>query len=974
MKSNKTTLGLSILAGGLSFVGAAHGMDLIIDGSYESATNNYVSTSPPIGLGGTYGAGVDAGWTPFTTYSYSSGYTQTGPANSGAVYLRPYNDSGGSQTVSQTVSLTRAITTGQIDGSSGQFTVSAWFSTYQAQNDYSDLTLQFLDQYQSPLGSPVMIGGAAFVAGLPPGNPMRPWGQDTKAGLIPPGARYATITTESHALVNLPDGYVDLVSLDVVAGFVPVQLSGASPANRATGVSPGAGFSVNFSDGTAPLNTSSVGLTFDGNPVTPNLVRSGSTTTLQFTPAALMGALTTHAYAVAFNNTGGAVANTTNQYSFTVASYVNINLGPPIYLENFDEVAEGSLPTGWSVQNFTDQDLPGLDLNNFRSDSYLDWVLISRSTLSNLFTVVPGGTDFLGTLNVAPNQVINGALVTNLIDGNFMIAVSDRDNNEKQIQYLFTKDYDLSGHNNVYLSFHNIYTQNQDSMGSVEYSTDGGATWLPALYMLDGPDILRDAQGNIDAYSTFATAHGDVPDLDGGTLSNGHYGRYIGVASNQWANLGPFLSPRLDDNQTDSQRVEVVRLAQADNQPAVRLRFGQVGSYSWYFGMDDMGLYSISNPNPPLLSGGPTPAAETVAVGNRFSLSIPAALGLGPISYQWRQDGTNLPGRTSSVLTIAAAQLASAGTYDVVVSNSGGSVTSAPPGAVVRVINPVVLVTGQWDFNGSLAATYGRDLTYFDSTVQGDTTFGTTTSFGISDINGQPATVMHFLPSVAQWGGYQAYHGAAPNGGGAYVNQYTLIYDLYYPANADLTWRSLLQTDLSDNSDGDVFISSADGLGISSIYDGYVSPATWHRIAIAFDLSGPGTAPVLTKFIDGVKVGEQTSGLSGPDGRFSLDPALLLFADNDGDENESYVSSVQFSNGRRPDAFIEALGGPSASKIPGVIKAERRGAQVVITWTGAVPLQSAASVVGPWSTVNAATSPYTIPSLDAGKFYRPKIP
>jgi len=47
---------------------------------------------------------------------------------------------------------------------------------------------------------------------------------------------------------------------------------------------------------------------------------------------------------------------------------------------------------------------------------------------------------------------------------------------------------------------------------------------------------------------------------------------------------------------------------------------------------------------------------------------------------------------------------------------------------------------------------------------------------------------------------------------------------------------------------------------------------------------------------------------------------LCLLADNDGDNAEAYVSSIQFSNGRRPDAFIQALGGPSAAKIPGSIK------------------------------------------------------
>ena len=122
-------------------------------------------------------------------------------------------------------------------------------------------------------------------------------------------------------------------------------------------------------------------------------------------------------------------------------------------------------------------------------------------------------------------------------------------------------------------------------------------------------------------------------------------------------------------------------------------------------------------------------------------------------------------------------------------------------------------------------------------------------------------------------------HGAAANGGGAYVNQYTLIYDIYVPFGA---WRSLLQTG-ANTSDGDLFINPSGAVGISGTYEGNVTEATWHRLALAIDLSGPGQAPVLTKFIDGVKVGNQTGGLSARDGRFALDVSALLFADNDGD-------------------------------------------------------------------------------------------
>jgi hypothetical protein len=972
MKTKKSRLGLSILAGSLSFVGAANALDIVIDGSYESSTNNLNGF---IGQGGNDAAGIDGGWTSFTTYTYSASYTQPGPAGSGQVYLRPYSPN---QTVSQVMSLTRAITTAQIDGSQGQYTSSAWFCTYKGQNDYSDLTLQFLDESQSPIGSPVALGGATFVAALPGGSDLRAWGQDTRSGLVPPGARYASITTVSHALVNLPDGYVDLVSLDVIAGFVPIKVASASPATNAVGVSPGAVLGVTLTDGSSPLNTNSVLFSYDDSPVTPVLQTVSGGTTVHYQPPALMASLSQHSYQVAFNNTGGATPNTTNRYAFTVAPYVNVDLGPPLYLETFDELAEGALPAGWSVTNFTDLDtVPGYDLNNFHSDTFVDWTVVSRSTMSNWFTVTPDGGDFSTIFNVAPNQVINNAVVTNLVNSNSIIAISDRtSSSQKQIDYLFTGDYNLSGKANVYLSFHNIYIQNQNNIASVEYSINGGASWLPALYLLEDADILSDSTGNVDASNTFATVYADVPNVELGTAANGYYGQYIGVKPNLWSTLSPFLAARGDDDQTGSKRVEVIRLAQADNQAAVRFRMAMAGRYSWYFGMDDFGLYSIASANPPLLASAPTPAAQTVAVGNSATLNIANALGLGPLTYQWRHNGTNLPGKTAHTLVFPNVSLSAAGSYDVVVTGAGGTVTSPPPAAVLTVINPPVFVTGQWDFLlGSLAASYGADLQY--NGTAGDTTFGTTTSFSIPDINGAPTAVMHFTPSVAQWGGYKMYHGAAPNGGGAYVNQYTLVFDIYYPPASDGTWRSLWQTDVSNgaNNDGDLFVSTADGLGISSIYSGYVSAGAWHRIAAAFDLTGPGS-PVLTKFVDGVKVGNQTTGLSGVDGRFSLDTYALAFADNDGDVAEAYVSSVQFSNGRRPDAFLEALGGPSPLKIPGIIRVERVNGQVVVHWSGGVALQSADSLAGPWTTVSgtAGQSSYTPSPLGQSKFYRPQIP
>ena len=73
-------MGLAVLAGGLSFVGTAEATELIIDGSFENTT---AGGSPIVKVGGTANPGVGGGWSSFSTYLYSTLYTQPGPADSG---------------------------------------------------------------------------------------------------------------------------------------------------------------------------------------------------------------------------------------------------------------------------------------------------------------------------------------------------------------------------------------------------------------------------------------------------------------------------------------------------------------------------------------------------------------------------------------------------------------------------------------------------------------------------------------------------------------------------------------------------------------------------------------------------------------------------------------------------------------------------------------------------------------------------
>jgi alpha-tubulin suppressor-like RCC1 family protein len=79
---------------------------------------------------------------------------------------------------------------------------------------------------------------------------------------------------------------------------------------------------------------------------------------------------------------------------------------------------------------------------------------------------------------------------------------------------------------------------------------------------------------------------------------------------------------------------------------------------------------------------GTQPVGLAVNPGQTATFAV-AASGSGPLSYQWRRDGINLPGANGPVLTIGSAQAGDAGNYTLVVSNGTGSATSNAAGLVV---------------------------------------------------------------------------------------------------------------------------------------------------------------------------------------------------------------------------------------------------------------------------------------------------
>ena len=90
---------------------------------------------------------------------------------------------------------------------------------------------------------------------------------------------------------------------------------------------------------------------------------------------------------------------------------------------------------------------------------------------------------------------------------------------------------------------------------------------------------------------------------------------------------------------------------------------------------------------PPVLT---SPFVNRTAVSGGTAYFRAAAVGARPLSYQWRFNGTNLPGATNTVLGLAGVQPNQAGPYSVTVSNALGTVTS--PDAALGVVPVVVAV------------------------------------------------------------------------------------------------------------------------------------------------------------------------------------------------------------------------------------------------------------------------------------------
>jgi hypothetical protein len=403
------------------------------------------------------------------------------------------------------------------------------------------------------------------------------------------------------------------------------------------------------------VDDNSIQLQVDGATVTPTKTRQGSTVALSYKPGGFLLPSERHTASLTFKDSTGTFTRT-NQWAFY--NLENLVLpASPVTGENFDSYPEATsaattVPPGWVATNYTFQETPGWDLGDVKSDSFLNWVMISTDTVEPLEDEV---------LTNDQTQLINGKPVTNWVSGNLLFVASDGRASKTpdgflapQAQIVVSKPFNLSTVTNPVLAFDSaarLSIGNPDQM-TVEYSVDGGTNWLPVIYMRSTSTIILSPDGSYDALAMFNTVNTNqvpfFPDPAVGPLG-GKWGDMLAAPIS--AALSPYIANRNDG--IAARRVEVNRLPQASKKSDVRLRLTHLSHCGWEWGVDNIAFYDIAPTGAPPQGGPPHIDSITVAQGQ--------------VTIKWSSGGT-----LESSLTLPSSSWTSTG-------NSSGTFSETAP-------------------------------------------------------------------------------------------------------------------------------------------------------------------------------------------------------------------------------------------------------------------------------------------------------
>jgi hypothetical protein len=429
------------------------------------------------------------------------------------------------------------------------------------------------------------------------------------------------------------DGSTVLVN-DTTNGGIPAHRALTTPsAPYVRGANPpavprqteayGSSVSVVLADGGNTIADSSVAFQLDGKPVNATPKRQGGYLTIATGPISAFSASgEAHTGVLTFKDSAG--KSRTQQW--TIYNLQNLVLpAKPAVIEDFNSYPEASslanvVPPNWTAINYTLPQNSAWDLTTQNSAAYVNWAMISTDTAAAMEKEV---------MQNDPNQLINGQPIGDAwMTGNLLFAASDgrNGNGDPQVQIVITKPFDLSSVKDPVLTFYSgqRISDNRSEADAVEYSADGGKTWLPGAYyhfrtLSTKPDGSYDAVAMLMDPNNAHVPTWTVPGVPG--ISGGYFEGANGVPVSQA--LAPFIAERT--NNQKSRRVEAIRLFGANQKSDVRIRFVHVGSCGWEWAIDNVAVYDI--PSTVVPPSNP-PHIDSIAVSK------------GTVSITWSNGGT----------------------------------------------------------------------------------------------------------------------------------------------------------------------------------------------------------------------------------------------------------------------------------------------------------------------------------------------
>ncbi len=156
---------------------------------------------------------------------------------------------------------------------------------------------------------------------------------------------------------------------------------------------------------------------------------------------------------------------------------------------------------------------------------------------------------------------------------------------------------------------------------------------------------------------------------------------------------------------------------------------------------------------------------------------------------------------------------------------------------------------------------------------------------------------------------YKCFHNIPANGGGTQVNEYSLVIDFRAPAISP--WYCFYQTNATNTTDGELFISPSGTIGRTTNGPGYttytVTPGEWYRLVITADLVNQ-----YMIYLDGIPV--KAGGSLALDGEYSLlssagNDFFYFFADDNGEDAPIDIAVCAVFQGVLEPEQVSALGG-----------------------------------------------------------------